>query len=282
MFYYFQSIVKAGRQQSEGQGAKVVRTIGNPSIQDVLDPFLLLDEFNVVKPAGFPDHPHRGFQTVTYMLEGEFTHRDNAGHHGTIGVGSIQWMNAGRGIIHSEMPGKGPVNRGLQLWINLAGKDKMSPPDYQEYEPHQLPNLELDNGAKLRVIAGESHGISSQIKLRTKVLYTHIQNLKKGEKYEEEIPEGYQGFLYVISGKGELVDDKTVAVNTKNIAIFDETTEKSKIVIQGADDEPLEFAVIAGTPIKEPVARYGPFVMNTNEELEQAFMDYHSGKFTST
>eukprot|EP00818_Percolomonas_sp_WS_P001554 CAMPEP_0117446474 /NCGR_PEP_ID=MMETSP0759-20121206/6359_1 /TAXON_ID=63605 /ORGANISM="Percolomonas cosmopolitus, Strain WS" /LENGTH=290 /DNA_ID=CAMNT_0005238741 /DNA_START=209 /DNA_END=1081 /DNA_ORIENTATION=+ len=277
--------IKAGIEQSEGQGARVVRTIGSRAIEDVLDPFLLLDEFNVKLPSRFSDHPHRGFTTVTYMLEGTFTHRDNAGHSGTIPKGGVQWMNAGRGIIHSETPGPGPVNRGLQLWINLAAKDKMSKPDYQEYAADQLPKKKLDNGAHLTVVAGKSHGIESPIKLTTLVQYTHIEDLPKGEEYEEVIPEGYQGFIYVISGKGEILeneDDKSRAINTKAIMIFNETKEGSRLRIRSVGDKPLEFAIVAGTPLKEPVSRYGPMVMNTNEEIEQAFLDYHSGKFTST
>ncbi|CAA6659850.1 unnamed protein product [Spirodela intermedia] len=188
------------KSQSEGDGATVRRSIGRPELKN-LDPFLLLDEFSVAAPAGFPDHPHRGFETVTYMLEGAFTHQDFAGHKGTIGPATSRcWMTAGRGIIHSEMPAGEGVNKGLQLWINLSSKDKMIEPRYQELQSKDISKV-VREGVEVRIIAGESFGVKSPVYTRTPTMYLDF-TLKPGAKVHQRVPEGWTSFVYVVDGEG--------------------------------------------------------------------------------
>jgi redox-sensitive bicupin YhaK (pirin superfamily) len=255
----------------DGHNASVFRIIGTPKL-DVLDPFLMLDEFHVTKPGGFPDHPHRGFETVTYMMGGAFKHKDNAGHSGIIGPGDVQWMSAARGIVHSEMPATDGDNYGLQLWVNLAAKDKMGAPQYQEYKASELPKKDIGEGASITLIAGESHGITSPIQLKTPVLYVDITITQVGTIYNEIIPAGYQGFIYVHKGTLSYDDDKQTCTE-KHLVAFDEDAEKRELTIKCKSSD-LRFFIIAGKPLKEPVARYGPFVMNTQQEILQAFRDW--------
>ncbi|VAH96950.1 unnamed protein product [Triticum turgidum subsp. durum] len=185
--------------QSEGQGATVRRSIGGHEVRN-LDPFLLLDEFSVSKPGGFPDHPHRGFETVTYMLDGVFTHQDFSGHTGTIRTGDVQWMTAGRGIVHSEMPAADGVQKGLQLWINLASKDKMIEPRYQELESKDISQAEKD-GVAVRIIAGEAFGVRSPVYTRTPTMYMDF-TMQPGSQLHQPIPEGWNAVVYIIEGEG--------------------------------------------------------------------------------
>ncbi|KAG2389283.1 hypothetical protein C9374_013843 [Naegleria lovaniensis] len=278
----FIKIIKTilGREQSEGQGARVIRTIGGQVSYH--DPFLLLDEFKVSKPAGFPNHPHRGFETVTYMLDGSFKHRDNQGNQGVIGPGDIQWMTAGRGVVHSEMPEGSGVNTGMQLWVNLKAKDKMVEPQYQDLRACDIPKKNIDEFTTISVIGGKSQSveIESPLKLRTKVLYFDVKMTKNGHIYREIIPKGYQGFVYVIKGSGKLRQDqnKFEQAPEKSALLFKETTQDQAFEFETTSDV-TQFVLIAGEPMNEPMARYGPFVMNTQEEISQAFEDYHSGKF---
>ncbi|KAE9450579.1 hypothetical protein C3L33_17515, partial [Rhododendron williamsianum] len=235
------------KPQREGDGAVVRRSIGRPELKYV-DPFLMLDEFTVSPPAGFPDHPHRGFETVTYMLQGAFTHQDFAGHKGTIRTGDVQWMTAGRGIIHSEMPAGDGVQRGLQLWINLASKDKMIEPRYQELLSEDIARAEKD-GVEVRVIAGEAMGVQSPVYTRTPTMYLDF-TLKPGAQLHQSIPESWNSFVYLIEGEGRMEQ-----------------------VIKA-----VEFVLIGGQPLGEPVVQYGPFVMNTQAEIEQTIEDYQHSK----
>jgi len=264
-------VVKA-REMQEGDGARVKRGIGIPS-NDYIDPFLMLDEFFVTPPAGFPNHPHRGFETVTYMLDGKFTHKDNKGHEGTINPGDLQWMTAGRGIIHSEMPGTPGVNHGLQLWVNLKSDFKMCDPQYQELLSSEIPEVTKD-GVKVRIIAGTSCGVTAQIRTRTPASYLDF-TMEQGSEFVQEIPQEFNGFAYVIEGKGKFGSNSVSGVSG-NVLILGKGKE---LEIKATSEENLRFVLITGQPLNEPIAKHGPFVMNTREEIQQAFVDYQLGKF---
>lgn len=239
-----------------------------------LDPFLLLDEFRVAAPAGFPDHPHRGFETVTYMLEGAFTHEDFDGHKGTIKAGDLQWMTAGRGIVHSEMPAAEGESHGLQLWVNLAAKDKMIPSNYQELEAKAIPKVEKD-GVKVAVIAGKSMGVTSPVYTRTPTMYLDFI-LSPGASFNQEVPEGWNGFVYTLSGKGTFGSEDADSVGAHHTL---ELGPGDRIGVWNKEEkETLRFVLIAGKPINEPVFQYGPFVMNTREEIMATLRDYQTGR----
>lgn len=265
--------VVIAREQSEGVGARVRRSIGRPELQN-LDPFLLLDEFHVSKPAGFPDHPHRGQQTVTYMLEGAFKHEDNKGHSGTIGVGDLQWMTAGRGIVHSEMPATDNVNVGLQLWVNLAAKDKMTKPEYQELLAEDVPLAKSPDGnIEVKVIAGKCYDVESKVFTQTPTIYWDVKVLSSGGTFEEIIPDGYNTFMYVLEGQVRS-GKKDIVGEHGSCFVFG----KGESVRVESDGE-ARFVVLAGQPLNEPVVQHGPFVMNSNQEIMQAIRDYQAGKF---
>lgn len=238
-----------------------------------LDPFLLLDEARVSAPAGFPDHPHRGFETVTYMLQGAVTHEDCDGHKGTIKAGDLQWMTAGRGIVHSEMPAPGIESHGLQLWVNLAAKDKMIPSNYQELEAKDVPKIEKD-GVKVAVIAGQSMGVTSPVYTRTPTMYLDF-TMQPGATLHQAVPEGWNGFVYTLKGQGTFGTESAESVGahyTLELGPGDGLSAWNK------GEEVLQFVIIAGQPINEPVSQYGPFVMNTREEIMQTLRDYQTGK----
>ncbi|KAK3843801.1 MAG: RmlC-like cupin domain-containing protein [Linnemannia gamsii] len=290
--------------QTDGNSVQVRRSIGRMDLRNQ-DPFLLLDEFSMdketiadVKNAGFPDHPHRGFETVTYMLEGQFKHEDFAGHKGTIGPGDLQWMTAGRGIVHSEMPvkskdmeegGTGRGAYGLQLWINLPKEHKMCEPQYQELLDAQIPRATPQNGVVIKVIAGESHGITSQVYTRTPTLYLDFK-LAQNKTVTQRIPASYSGFIYVLKGTVYVGDENTgqqvvgKAHQTMILSMDGATTVRIQTK-DGADEmsaerggeEEAHFVLIAGEPIKEPVVQIGPFVMNSKEEVYETYQDYRDG-----
>eukprot|EP00850_Spirogloea_muscicola_P000328 SM000001S04730 [mRNA] locus=s1:1925122:1927162:+ [translate_table: standard] len=258
-------------EQPEGMGARVRRSIGRPELKN-LDPFLLLDDATVVPPAGFPDHPHRGFETVTYVLEGSFTHEDFEGHKGVINAGDLQWMTAGRGILHSEMPGSKGRNRGLQLWVNLAAKDKMVDPRYQELGDKDIPRVEKD-GVHVKVIAGTSLGTTSPVYTRTPTMYLDF-TLQPGAEVHQPIQEGWNAFAYIVDGKGVFGSrdaEVTTASHTLKLGAGD------GVSVWNTGDKPLRFMLIAGQPLGEPVVQYGPFVMNSQEEIQQTIRDYQLG-----
>ncbi|BBG93523.1 RmlC-like cupins superfamily protein [Prunus dulcis] len=237
------------KSQSEGDGATVRRAIGSRDLRN-LDPFLMLDEFSVSPPAGFPDHPHRGFETVTYMLQGGITHQDFAGHKGTIWAGDVQWMTAGRGIVHSEMPaGEGP-NTGLQLWINLSRKDKMIEPRYQELLSKDIRRAEKD-GVEVRVIAGETMGVSSPVFTRTPALFFDF-TLKPKAQLHQSIPETWTSFVYIIEGEGVFGSTHASAHHVLVLGPGDGLSVCNKT------SEPLRFVLVGGQPINEPVVQHGP------------------------
>ena len=268
-----------GMPASDGAGVKLTRVIGQPRLPD-LDPFLLLDEFGTDKAedyiAGFPEHPHRGFETVTYMLDGRMRHKDNHGHEGVLEPGAVQWMTAGRGIVHSEMPEQREGRmRGFQLWMNLPAKDKMTVPNYQEFGGDRLPVVER-TGVSVKVIAGTLDGATGPVKQpATDPTYVDIR-LDAGVDFALPVPAGHSAFIYVYEGSVSVgVDRDAAKIDSQELAVLGDGEE---VRLQGR--APRSRAIlVAGRPLREPVARYGPFVMNTREEIMQAFADYQSGKF---
>ncbi|KAM0928522.1 hypothetical protein ACQ4PT_002529 [Festuca glaucescens] len=259
--------------QSEGQGATVRRSIGRHELRN-LDPFLMLDEFSVSKPAGFPDHPHRGFETVTYMLDGAFTHQDFSGHKGTIRTGDVQWMTAGRGIVHSEMPASDGLQKGLQLWINLAAKDKMIEPRYQELQSKDIARASQD-GVEVRIIAGEAFGVRSPVYTRTPTMYMDF-TMRPGSQLHQPIPAGWNAFVYIIEGEGAFGREKAAPTTAHHCLVLG--AEGDGLSVWNRSGAPLRFALAAGQPLKEPVVQHGPFVMNTRAEIQQAMEDYYHGR----
>ncbi len=268
-----------GMPASDGAGVKLTRVIGQPRLPD-LDPFLLLDEFGTDKAedyiAGFPEHPHRGFETVTYMLDGRMRHKDNHGHEGVLEPGAVQWMTAGRGIVHSEMPEQTEGRmRGFQLWMNLPAKDKMTAPNYQEFGGDRLPVVDRP-GVSVKVIAGSLEGATGPVKQpATDPTYMDIR-LDAGVDFVLPVTAGHSAFVYVYEGAVSVgVGREAAVINQQELAVLGDGTE---VRLNGR--APRSRAIlVAGRPLKEPVARYGPFVMNTREELHQAFADFQAGKF---
>ena len=267
---------------SDGAGVKLRRSIGRmPSLR--LDPFLMLDEFGTENPddyiAGFPDHPHRGFETVTYMLDGHMLHQDHMGNRGDLRSGDVQWMTAGRGIIHSEMPQqeKGRM-RGFQLWINLPAVEKMKPPGYRDIPAVQIPAVELPGPGRAKVIAGtlltNGRSIPGPIQgLATEPLYFDIE-LAADAVFSHAVPQGHNAFIYVYEGDAATgPEDNLRPVKNRAAGVL---AGGDRVEIK-AGREGTRFILLAGKPLKEPVAQYGPFVMNTREEIEQAILDYQSG-----
>lgn len=263
---------------SDGAGVRLKRSLGSAAL-DYLDPFLLLDEFKSDEGSdyvgGFPDHPHRGFETVTYMLAGAMEHRDHKGNTGNLRAGSVQWMTAGRGIIHSEMPKQ---ERGLmwgfQLWVNLPAKDKMCPPRYQDIPPEKVPEVTRPDGARIRVIAGESSGVRGAVSgIATNPLYLDVF-LPPGARFEQAVPPAHTAFCYVFEGIGQ-VGGRQLAAGQLGVLSEGDT------VVTTTAEEKVRFLLIAAAPLREPMARYGPFVMTTQAELRQAFVDYQSGNLAT-
>jgi len=266
------SKVVLSKWQSEGRGARVRRSIGRQELRN-LDPFLMLDEFegSGKDGGGFPDHPHRGFETVSYLLEGEFTHEDFAGNRGVLKPGDLQWMTAGKGIVHSEMPGW-ERTRGLQLWVNLAREFKMVEPAYQELTSSEIPSA-TTSGVIVKVIAGTSMGVTSAVRTRTPTFYLDFK-FSPGTSFKQEVPEGWTCFIYTLSGK--FMFGGREVVDAHNTVLFN--TDGEGIQMDNADEAEGHLVLIAGKPIGEPVVQHGPFVMNSREEIEQAFQDYQLGR----
>lgn len=269
-----------GRPASDGAGVKLTRVIGSPEL-DMLDPFLLLDEFGTDKAedylAGFPDHPHRGFETVTYMLDGRMRHRDNHGNEGLLVPGSVQWMTAGRGLVHSEMPEQQEGRmRGFQLWVNLPKSNKMDAPQYQEFPDARMPRVQPAPGVEVKVIAGVVDGARGPIEQpATSPVYLDI-TLAPSASWRHALPEGHNAFAYVFEGGVEVGHgEEARAVGSQELAVLG---GGDTFAVQ-AGAEGARLILVAGRPLREPVARYGPFVMNTKEEIMQAFVDFQSGKF---
>jgi len=268
-----------GMPASDGAGVKLNRVIGTPEIQDV-DPFLMLDEFRSDDAAdylaGFPDHPHRGFETVTYMLAGRMRHGDNQGNSGLLTAGSVQWMTAGRGILHSEMPEQEDgLMWGFQLWVNLPAKDKMTTPRYQDIAPERIPEIELAAGVSARVIAGEAGGVKGPVEAEaTAAVYLDLR-LEAGTEVEVPLPHGHNAFAYVYAGQARIGDGPTSELLRGDLGVLG-NGDKVRIV---APEAAARLIVVAGRPFNEPVAKYGPFVMNTQQQIVQAVEDFRAGRF---
>jgi len=269
----------------EGGGFPVRRPFPTPQLMQV-DPFLLLDHLGPVKwgpgeGIGAPDHPHRGFETVTYLLSGGFQHKDSAGHAGKLSPGDVQWMTAGSGVVHSELPSDefmrdGGTMHGFQIWVNLPARDKMIQPHYQEIPATGIPTAaSADGKVQVRVIAGESLGKSAVIETRTPIYFLHF-TIQPGGAVVQDVPAGYNALVYLISGSVQAGKDGKTAREGQMAQLGDGDSVRLAVASDAA--MPAEFLLLAGQPLNEPVARYGPFVMNTREEIEQAFRDYQSGR----
>jgi len=269
-----------GSETSDGAGVRLRRYIASPEL-DVLDPFLLLDAFRSDNPddyiAGFPPHPHRGFETVTYLLQGAMRHKDSAGHEGVIKSGGVQWMTAASGIEHSEMPEQVEgMLYGFQLWVNLPASKKMSKPRYQEFEPDEMSVEQRNHGTKVRVIAGTtSTGVEGMVKdVESSPLYLDVE-LAPGTEFSENVPSGHNAFIFLVNGEVE-INSTTDLLHAEQLAVLSDGE-----VLNVKAKQASRFLLVAGKPFNEPVARYGPFVMNTEEEIKKAFTDYRAGKFGS-
>ena len=271
-----------GQATSDGDGVKLTRVL-TQLLQRRLDPFLMLDAFGSDDAddyiGGFPDHPHRGFETVTYMIAGRMRHRDSAGNEGLLENGGVQWMTAGRGIIHSELPEQEEGRmEGFQLWLNLPAADKMGTPGYRDIPTGEIPELRLP-GASVRVIAGTSHGVAGAVqKAHTEPLYLDL-HLEPGATFEQPLPAGHNAFVYVYRGQLEIDGGAArTSVPHGRMAVLANAAGRDGVRLQ-AGTEGARALLIAGRPLNEPIAQYGPFVMNKQAEIFQAVEDFRAGKF---
>jgi len=266
----------AGQATSDGAGVKLNRVL-TQNLQHRLDPFLMLDAFGSDNPndyiAGFPDHPHRGFETVTYMIAGRMLHRDSAGHEGLLQNGGVQWMTAGKGVIHSEIPQQEEgVMEGFQLWLNLPRRDKMKAPWYRDFQDEELPKFVTGQGVAVTVIAGESHGVTGAVTREiTEPRYLDL-HLPAGARFEQPLAPGHNAFVYVYRGEVS-ISGKTVPV--QRMAILANEDQADGVVIEASADA--RVLLISGQPLKEPIVQYGPFVMNSQQEIYQALSDFRDG-----
>ena len=266
-----------GQATSDGAGVKLSRIL-TQDLQHRLDPVLMLDAFGSDKPddyiAGFPDHPHRGFETVTYMIAGRMLHRDSAGNEGLLQNGGVQWMTAGKGVIHSEIPQQDQgVMEGFQLWLNLHSSEKMNAPWYRDFQNAQLPQLSTPEGVQVTVIAGASHGVQGAVtRAITQPVYLDV-HMPQGTRFEQVLPAGHNAFIYVYRGEVR-IGGQTVPV--QRMAILANTPQSDGVVIEASADAKL--ILVAGQPLKQPIVQYGPFVMNTKEEIYQALADFRDGR----
>lgn len=273
--------VIAGQPTSDGAGVKLTRLL-TQSLQQRLDPFLMLDAFGTDNPqdyiGGFPDHPHRGFETVTYMIAGQMRHRDSAGHEGLLSNGGVQWMTAGSGVIHSELPEQQDGRmEGFQLWLNLPAKDKMRAPWYRDIQSAEIPEFTTEAGVKVRLIAGRSHGVEGAMQRDvTEPLYLDLE-IPAGAQFTQSLPPSHNAFIYVFRGDLRIGD---TPVPVQRMAILANDAGSDGVVLTASAAS--RVLLIAGKPLHESIAQYGPFVMNTEAEIHQAMRDYQSGKFAAT
>ena len=270
-----------GQPTQDGAGVKLTRVLTH-DLQQRLDPFLMLDQFGSDDPndygAGFPDHPHRGFETVTYMIAGRMRHKDSAGNEGLLQNGGVQWMTAGRGVIHSEMPEQeSGIMEGFQLWLNLRGADKMCPPWYRDIQSDTIPEVTTAQGVQVRVIAGQSHGTAGAMQREhTAPLYLDLHFPEGGGTFSQPLPVAHNAFVYTYRGTVAVSD---AAGTTQPVALH-----RMGILANEGDGVSLHGSgaaralLIAGQPLREPIAQYGPFVMNTREQLIQAVDDFRAGR----
>ncbi|MBE2263513.1 MAG: pirin family protein [Burkholderiaceae bacterium] len=276
-----------GQPTRDGAGVKLTRVL-TQDLQQRLDPFLMLDNFASDDPddygAGFPDHPHRGFETVTYMIDGRMRHKDSAGHEGLLQNGGVQWMTAGRGLIHSEMPEQeAGVMEGFQLWLNLPARDKLCQPGYRDIQREEIPEFTTAAQVTVRVISGESHGVSGAMhrpvdQWPTDPLYLDLHFAPGAGTFSQSLPPVNNAFVYVYRGAVEVLDGAggATAVALHRMAILSNTGDGVTLRAQGSAGA--RALLIAGRPLREPIAQHGPFVMNTREQLVQAMQDFHNGR----
>ena len=269
-----------GQATSDGAGVKLTRVL-TQQFQRRLDPFLMLDAFGTDNPddyiGGFPDHPHRGFETVTYMIAGQMRHRDSFGHQGLLKNGGVQWMTAGSGIVHSELPEQAEGRmEGFQLWLNLRAKDKLRAPWYRDIQSDEIPEFTTPGGVLVRAIAGRSHGVSGAMEREvTEPLYLDL-HFKAGASFAQALRADCNAFVYVYRGALEIVETRVPA---QQMAILKNSAASDGVVLRAL--ESTRALLIAGMPLGEPIAQHGPFVMNTRDELTQAVHDYQAGKFAA-
>lgn len=264
-------VVKA-IEQSEGVGARVRRTIGTRQLRN-LSPFLMLDHFSVPYGAGFPDHPHRGQETVTYMLDGAFEHEDFVGHAGRIETGDLQWMTAGKGIMHSEMPVKQPGNKpnvGLQLWVDLPEKHKLTEPRYQELRDADIPRAKPNDKVAIKVISGDSFGVKSPVQTLVGVWYLDVK-IAPGGKVNQSLPENWTTFMYTLTGRPSIAGTEVDPFNTVVLS-----TAGEGITVENNGTEEVRFVIISGEPLEQRVVQHGPFVMTSEEGIYEAIRDFSS------
>lgn len=266
-----------GMPASDGAGVKLKRVLGQPMLKR-LDPFLMLDEFGSEDAndyiAGFPAHPHRGFQTVTYMLTGKMGHKDSVGNQGVIEDGGLQWMNAGKGIIHEEMPQQTEGRmRGFQLWVNLPAKDKMSDPGYQDIPSAEINEVKIGNDSIARVLAGELNGQLGAVTTQAVKPQFYDLHLAENESIDIDVMKGHNGFIYVYEGKLSVANKEINKGQLGVLSIEDILSINTKVAAKAI--------VVTGKPIGEPVEQYGPFVMNTMAEINQALADYQANRLTA-
>jgi redox-sensitive bicupin YhaK (pirin superfamily) len=272
------ALLLKGQATSDGAGVRLTRML-DTRLAAQADPFLLFDEFRSDQAddyiGGFPPHPHRGFETVTYMMAGHMRHGDNKGNTGDLGPGSAQWMTAARGIVHEERPQQEDgLMWGYQLWVNLPAKEKMSDPVYQDIAAQDIPEVSLDNGGKVRVITGELNGTRGPVRTRpTEPIYFDVQ-LPANAEFKYDVPAGHTALVHGVSGE-TLVGDESKPVREREMALLSNVGG----VLVRSGNAPARFLVIAGKPLREQVAHYGPFVMNTREEIMQAAKDFEAGRF---
>ena len=275
-----------GQATRDGDGVKLTRVL-TQAHQRRLDPFLMLDNFGSDDPndygGGFPDHPHRGFETITYMIAGRMRHRDSAGHEGLLQNGGVQWMTAGRGVVHSEMPEQEEgVMEGFQLWLNLPSQQKLCPPGYQDIQSDNIPELDLPSGVKVRIISGEVCGVRGAVcrpadLFPTQTLYLDI-HFTKNTTFQQTLNPEHNAFIFIYRGNVKVVSEhQETSVDLHRMAILH--NEGNGVEISASSGSQL--LLISGNPLNEPIAQYGPFVMNTREELMQAVDDFKAGLFTS-
>jgi len=268
----------AGRPTSDGAGVRLTRVLTQAQ-QRRLDPFLMLDAFGSENPddyiAGFPDHPHRGFETVTYMIAGRMRHRDNHGHEGLLGNGGMQWMTAGRGIVHSEIPEQQEgVMEGFQLWLNLPSNEKMCVPWYRDFAAEDLPRFSLDGAFDVTVIAGESHGVTGAVTREgTAPLFLDV-HMQPGATFSQQLPAGHNAFIYVYRGA---VASAGGVIPVQRLAVLGNEPDADGVSIDSPEEA--RFLLIAGKPLNEPIVQYGPFVMNNDQEIYQAIADFREARF---
>ncbi|UTH74163.1 pirin family protein [Chromobacterium sp. IIBBL 290-4] len=268
--------IVTGKEVSDGAGVRLLRVLTQP-LQRRLDPFLMLDEFRSDNPddyiAGFPSHPHRGFETVTYMLDGRMRHRDNAGNEGLLGPGGMQWMTAGRGIVHSELPEQEDgLMHGFQLWINLPAKDKMTTPAYQDIQANAIPQWRDEDGNTLKLLAGRFDGRVGPVEREaTQPLYLDTA-LPAGGRLWLPLPAGHHAFLYLYHGEASVASS---AIHSRQLAVLGNAGEGVAIA---AGETGAKLLALAAKPLNEPIAQWGPFVMNTREEIEATLADYRDGR----